>query len=250
MKGRFSVVVMAVAAAGVLGAAGSTRGASVTVGSVSPVGSASALGVVKITNNAPSVSIGVTYPDATYLSTPGVLFVLTLAGTAPSGSFIDDVYVQNLQPWLVDGTPQVYPIEDSNTSTTAGIIWEYSASPQQPPGGNGKFLADVSLNSASHNGAGGSYGINPGESLGLFFAYEPNVTFTQVDAAINAYLLTDAAGLALAMHVQGLPNGTSDSYVTYGLNNPPPPPVPLPMSAWTGLTLLAGIGMWERIRRR
>ena len=88
---------------------------------------------------------------------------------------------------------------------------------QLPQGGNG-FTTDYAF---SHVGPGNEYGIQGGEKLGLSFVADYN----NVIAALND------GTLKLGLHVQALPNGASDSYISSSSTNTQDTPEPLTMLA-------------------
>ena len=89
---------------------------------------------------------------------------------------------------------------------------------QLPQGGNG-FDTDYAF--SSKNGDGNAWGIQAGETLGLRFTGNYNT----VIFALNS------GALKLGLHVQALPNGGSDSYISSSSINTQDTPEPLTMLA-------------------
>jgi hypothetical protein len=88
---------------------------------------------------------------------------------------------------------------------------------QLPQGGNG-FTTDYAF---SRVGPGNEYGIQANETLGLSFVADYN----SVIAALND------GTLKVGLHVQALPNGASDSYISSNSGNTENTPEPLTMLA-------------------
>jgi hypothetical protein len=83
-------------------------------------------------------------------------------------------------------------------------------------------------------------GVNPGERLGISFAYASGKSFDNVDGELSL------GDLRIGIHVQGFDGGGSESFV----NLPPSETPPIPEPATVAM-LLAGLGIvgW-RVRRR
>lgn len=88
---------------------------------------------------------------------------------------------------------------------------------QLPQGGNG-FTTDYAF--SRNNGGGNQYGVQGGETLGLRFTGN----YANVVSALNS------GALKLGLHVQALPNGASDSYISSS-GNTENTPEPLTMLA-------------------
>jgi len=89
---------------------------------------------------------------------------------------------------------------------------------QLPQGGNG-FDTDYAF--SSKNGDGNAGGIQAGETLGLSFTGNYN----------NVIFALTSGDLKIGLHVQGLPNGQSDSYISSSSGNTENTPEPLTMLA-------------------
>jgi len=89
---------------------------------------------------------------------------------------------------------------------------------QLPQGGNG-FTTDYSFSRVP--GPGNAWGVQAGEKLGLSFV----ANYNNVISALND------GSLKLGLHVQALPNGASDSYLSSSSGNTQDTPEPLTMLA-------------------
>jgi len=89
---------------------------------------------------------------------------------------------------------------------------------QLPQGGN-SFTTDYAF--SRNTGGGNAWGIQGGESLGLKF----DGNYNSVMSALNS------GALKIGLHVQALPNGQSDSYISSSSGNTQDTPEPLTMLA-------------------
>lgn len=110
----------------------------------------------------------------------------------------------------------------SNAVANVGNVGQvaFSGGPgndQLPQGGNG-FTTDYAF--SRNTGAGNAFGVQGGETLGLSF----NGNYANVISALNS------GALKLGLHVQALPNGASDSYIS-STSNTEATPEPLTMLA-------------------
>ncbi|MCC3404533.1 MAG: PEP-CTERM sorting domain-containing protein [Microcoleus sp. PH2017_10_PVI_O_A] len=106
----------------------------------------------------------------------------------------------------------------ANVGNTGDVAFTGGASGDRlPQGGNG-FTTDYAF--SSNNGAGNKWGVQGGEALGLSFSGNYN----NVVAALNS------GALKLGLHVQALPNGASDSFISSS-GNTENTPEPLTMLA-------------------
>jgi hypothetical protein len=92
---------------------------------------------------------------------------------------------------------------------------------QLPQGGNG-FTTDYAFSRVPS--AGNAYGVEAGEKLGLSFVADYN----NVISALND------GTLKLGLHVQALPNGASDSYISSNTQDTPEPLTMLAAGAAVG----------------
>jgi len=106
-----------------------------------------------------------------------------------------------------------------NVNNFGDVRFSGGASNAQLPQGGNSFTTDYAF--FSDNGAGNAYGVQAGEKLGLAFA----ASYNNVVAG-----LTDGT-LKVGLHVQALPNGASDSYISSNSGNTQNTPEPLTMLA-------------------
>ena len=104
-----------------------------------------------------------------------------------------------------------------NFGNVGQVLFTGGASNAQLPQAGNNFSTDYAF--SSNNGAGNAFGIQAGESLGLSFTGDYNL----VISALNS------GALKLGLHVQALPNGQSDSYLSS--SNTQDTPEPLTMLA-------------------
>ena len=153
----------------------------------------------------------------------------TFRNTGPSASSITDIYID-------DGgfLSSIASIDDSDP----GVSFSAGASPGNLPSANSaspSFQATSSL-SADSDPKVQPNGVNPGETLDIFYALLAGVSFDDVIAAILG------GDLRVGIHVQGFAGGGSESFVNT------PAPVPLPGGIVFLLTALGGMGLlsWRR----
>jgi len=126
------------------------------------------------------------------------------------GVFIDDNgYLSN--PW-------------ANVNNAGSVEFIGGASNAQLPQGGNNFTTNYAF--FSKNGAGNLWGIQAGEKLGLSFGGN----YQDVIAALTS------GDLKIGLHVQALPNGASDSYISSNANteNTPEPLTMLAAGAAVG----------------
>jgi hypothetical protein len=119
--------------------------------------------------------------------------------------FDDNGYLS--QPWINA------PNNVGQVGFTGGL------SNDQLPQGGKSFTTDYAF--SSNNGAGNLWGIQRGEKLQLAFT----ANYNNVLAALND------GSLKIGLHVQALPNGASDSYISSNGANTENTPEPLTMLA-------------------
>jgi hypothetical protein len=122
-----------------------------------------------------------------------------------AGVFIDD------NGYLSDPWP--------NFNNAGSVEFIGGASNAQLPQGGNKFSTDYAF--FSKNGDGNLWGVQAGEKLGLSFGGNYNTVLAA---------LTDGT-LKIGLHVQALPNGASDSYISSNSGNTENTPEPLTMLA-------------------
>jgi len=147
-----------------------------------------------------------------------VLFNIFNSGDVAAPSmFISKVFFDDKNSFFDDDTYLSSPLV--NIGNVGQVAFSGGASNDQlPQGGNG-FTTNYAF--SSNNGAGNVFGIQAGESLGLSFTGDYNL----VIAALND------GTLKLGLHVQALPNGQSDSYLSSSSGNTQDTPEPLTMLA-------------------
>jgi hypothetical protein len=139
-----------------------------------------------------------------------VLFnIYHLVNSATPGSFIRQVFFDD-NNYLSDPWPNI-----GNFGTVEFIG---GASNDQLPQGGNNFTTDYAF---SRQVPGNGYAVQGGEKLGLSF----QGNYANVVTALNS------GALRLGIHVQGLPGGASDSYISSNSGNTENTPEPLTMLA-------------------
>jgi hypothetical protein len=110
----------------------------------------------------------------------------------------------------------------ANVNNVGEVAFSGGASKAQLPQGGKGFSTDYAF--FSNNGAGNAFGVQAGEKLGLAFG----ASYNNVIAA-----LTDGT-LKVGLHVQALPNGASDSYISSNTQDTPEPLTMLAAGAAVG----------------
>jgi hypothetical protein len=147
-----------------------------------------------------------------------VLFNIKNSGDAAAPSmFISKVFFDDKNSFFDDDTYLSSPLV--NIGNVGQVAFSGGASNDQlPQGGNG-FTTNYAF--SRNTGDGNAFGIQAGESLGLSFTGDYNL----VISALNS------GALKLGLHVQALPNGQSDSYISSSSGNTQDTPEPLTMLA-------------------
>ena len=107
----------------------------------------------------------------------------------------------------------------ANVSNIGEVAFSGGASNDQLPQGGKNFTTDYAF--SRDTGAGNAFGIQAGESLAVRFTADYN----NVISGLND------GTLKLGLHVQALPNGQSDSYLSSSSGNTQDTPEPLTMLA-------------------
>lgn len=207
--------------------------AAVLLGAAPLAASATTLGFDCITNNDMSnsnCSAGETQlkVEVSDVVSGGLFFKFTNTGSIAMS--ITDVYFDVSSTALL-ATPMTI-------TNGTGVSFSEGANPSALPGGGKGW--QFSADSNPGNPGVMTNGVNPGESLGISFAYASD------KASGNVYDELSSGDLRIGIHVQGFANGGSESFV----NLPPSETPPIPEPATVAM-LLAGLGIvgW-RVRRR
>jgi hypothetical protein len=107
----------------------------------------------------------------------------------------------------------------ANVNNFGEVAFTGGISNDQLPQGGKSFSTDYAF--SSNNGAGNVFGIQGGEKLELAFV----ANYNNVISALNS------GELKIGLHVQALPNGASDSYISSNSGNTQDTPEPLTMLA-------------------
>lgn len=208
--------------------------AAVLLGAAPLAASATTLGFDCITNNKVVDCTSGESQLAVAVSDDSGKLLFTFTNTGPDAMSITDVYFD-------DGSTDLLATPMTITSSLGVSFSEGAAPPDLPGGGSltpafnvtAGFLADADEPPPQK-------GVNPGEWLGISFAYASGKAFSDVVGELSS------GDLRIGIHVQGFANGGSESFV----NLPPSETPPIPEPATVAM-LLAGLGIvgW-RVRRR
>ena len=147
-----------------------------------------------------------------------VLFNIKNSGDAAAPSmFIRQVFFDDKNSFFDDDTYLSSPLV--NMGNVGEVAFSGGPSNDRLPQGGNNFTTDYAF--SSNNGAGNAFGVQGGESLGLTFTGDYNL----VISALNS------GALKLGLHVQALPNGQSDAYISSSSGNTQNTPEPLTMLA-------------------
>lgn len=149
--------------------------------------------------------------------------------SGPLASSITDVYFD-------DGTL----LGIASVINGPGVEFSQGASPGNLPGGETvtpPFEATAGF-TADSDAPVSANGVNPGEFLTIRFNLKDGKTFADTIAALDG-----GVDLRIGIHVQGLPDGESDSFITSGQ-------VPEPASIVAWLVCTSGLGLVLRSRMK
>jgi len=147
-----------------------------------------------------------------------VIFNIKNSGDAAAPSmFISKVFFDDKNSFFDDDTYLSSPLV--NIGNVGEVAFSGGPSNDQLPQGGNDFTTNYAF--SRNTGAGNAFGIQAGESLGLSFTGDYNL----VISALNS------GDLKLGLHVQALPNGQSDSYISSSSGNTQNTPEPLTMLA-------------------
>lgn len=204
--------------------------AAVLLGAAPLAASATTLGFDCITNNKVVDCTSGESQLAVAVSDESGKLLFTFTNIGLEAMSITDVYFD-------DGSTALLATPMTIINST-GVSFSEDANPAHLPGGG----QDWTFSADSDSGSGGvmTNGVNPGESLGISFAYASVKAFSDVDGELTS------GDLRIGIRVQGFANGGSESFVNLRPSETPPIPEPA-----TVAMLLAGLGIvgW-RVRRR
>ena len=152
-----------------------------------------------------------------------VLFNIKNSGNAAAPSmFISKVFFDDKNSFFDDDTYLSDPLVNRGNVGLVDFIG--GASNAQLPQGGNNFTTDYAFSRVP--GAGNEFGIQAGESLAVKFTGNYN----------NVMYALNSGALKVGLHVQALPNGQSDSYISSSRNtqNTPEPLTMLAAGAAVG----------------
>lgn len=219
-------------------------GGAISLAALSSMAASMEYSFVRITDNAavdPAASFTLIVSDH---SSGGVLF--SVRNTGSDSSSVHEVYFDN-DP---NGPLNMMSLNVNNVvnpSLSGGVAFHQIADPTELPGSNnnpltpffasqGEFNTSLGL-SADADSPEAQKGVNGGETLGILFTLDSGETLQSVfDALANG-------DLRVGIHVGGLLNDESDSFVSNG-------PVPEPTEYALMFTGLLGlVGGYYRYRK-
>ena len=180
-----------------------------------------------ITNsNAQNCQTGALQLSVEVLTAPSGQVQFIFRNTGVAAASITDIYFD-------DGTL----LGLASITNGTGVDFSQGASPGNLPGGNSispAFQATAGF-TADSNPPTQPNGVNPGETVTIFFTLQSGGTIADVISELYSQ------ELRIGLHAQGFANGGSESFVNVIA------PVPLPAAAWL---MLSGLGALRVMRRR
>lgn len=183
-----------------------------------------------------NIAGGDTYGDAyvgnfslevTDLGGGNVLFQIISAAVSGVDYFIRTIFVDDTNPTAFTSTPTT-----NDAAYSVGTVsMTYDAGGNLPQGNNVGFSAEFNFD---RNTPGNDNAIQQGETAGFVFGGN----FADIIASLTS------GDLSFGIHLQGLPNDKSDSFVTSTT------PVPVPAAGLMLIGALGGLGVLARRKRK
>jgi hypothetical protein len=176
-------------------------------------------------NNAPNCQAGELQLGVEVVAGPAGQAQFIFRNTGSSAASITDIYFDN-------GTL----LGIASVTNGAGVDFSQGASPGNLPGGNSMYPAFQATAgfTADSNPPTQSNGVNPGETVSIFFTLQSGGAFADVIRELYS------REIRIGVHVQGFANGGSESFVNLAA-------VPVPAAAWL---LVSGLGLLRVARHR
>jgi hypothetical protein len=177
-------------------------------------------------NSAVNCQTGALQLSVEVLSGPGGQAQFVFRNNGPAAASITDVYFD-------DGTL----LGIASIANGAGVDFSQDANPSNLPGGNliSPAFETTAGFSADSNPPVQSNGVNPGETVTIYFSLQSGGTIADVISELYS------RELRIGLRVQGFASGGGESFVNEVL------PVPLPAAGWL---MLSGLGALRVMRRR
>ena len=183
-------------------------------------------------NNAANVATGTNQLKVEVFDNGSNNIKFLFTNTGSNVSSITDIYFHDAASlfgslsWIENGGSGVYFRPGANPNTLTG-------------GSSAGFVTKQSLNSESSSI---SYGVNPGESVGLVLSLNTGRMFGEVTSALAS------SALRVGLQMRGFSTSGSESFVNSSTNSSPVPVTPEPSSL--ALAGLACIGLvWQKRKK-
>jgi len=153
--------------------------------------------------------------------------LFTIRNTGPIQSTVSGIYFENSLSLL----DSIFSIDNSDP----GVDFEEST-PGNLIGGFSVFAEAEATSPPS------KHGVDPGESVGIYFTLSSGTLFEDV---INAL---DEGTIRVGLHAINFPDGESDKFFNTTGNppTPPPPAVPVPGAVSLGTIALSCLALWRK----